>query len=148
VTIILKPLSEQTQNTSYVPKKDKDININSIKTIIENLENNPDESWKKIYYENLLKSINALIKSQEFKYVQAFVNTVKHRNLIYEEFLMKFGKDEKQSWKFDGFEKDKETFNKIEHQELFDYADSILYYFYKIGEEINNYCRVLFLASK
>ena len=95
-----------------------------------------------------MKSIDALIDSQEFKYVQAFVNTVKHRNLIYEEFLLKVGRDEKQSWKFDKFEKDGNTFNQIEHQELFNYADNILDNFYKIGEEINNYCRALSLRTQ
>jgi hypothetical protein len=49
VTIILQPLSEQTQNTSYLPKNDKHTSINSIKTIIEKLKNNPDESWKRRY---------------------------------------------------------------------------------------------------
>ncbi len=41
--------------------------------------------------ENVVNSFQQFLNSQEYQYINGFVNTIKHRNLIYTDFQIEFG---------------------------------------------------------
>jgi len=87
-------------------------------------------------------SFQCLLSSDEFKYIYALVNTIKHRHLIDIQFTYKRsqGKVEENDWKFLSFTRDGITYPEITVAKLLSqYKNSSLELFHIVGNKINSY---------
>ena len=139
--LILPPDSE--------PKGTK-ITIKKIIQILSKLQNDKSvESWRKTYYKSIVDAINNLLYSDEYQYINAFVNTIKHPHLIDTEYLIQNNAGSYNSdWRFLEFERNGRQYSSISINKLInDYQNKIVSLFYKVGEEINNYCRAFYIGK-
>jgi hypothetical protein len=144
--LILRPLSELLGQEKLEPKGTK-INIKNVLLLLR--DNNSVETWKKESCKEIVDSIDELLGCNEYLYINAFVNTIKHRHLIDTEHRVRIDKNGKDdSWHIDEFERDGSVFASISHVKLTqDYQENIISLFCQIGEKINNYCRASFLSA-
>lgn len=88
------------------------------------------------------ESFQSLLNSDEFKYINDLVNTIKHRHLINIEFHFRRsqGKVEKADWKFLSFTKDGRFYSEITVANLLSqYKSKNLELFHIVGNKINSY---------
>lgn len=147
--LILRPLSELLGQEKLEPKGTK-INIKAVNSVLLSLQNNNSvETWKKESCKEIVDSIDELLGCNEYFYISAFVNTIKHRHLIDTEHRVRIDKNGKDdSWHIDGFKRDASVFPSISHVKLTqDYQENIISLFCQVGEKINNYCRASFSSA-
>jgi hypothetical protein len=90
----------------------------------------------------VLDAINGLLDSNEFRYIGAFVNIIKHRRLIYSNFVGEFRKDEanEQGLCFIGFEYKKDSYTPLWASEIYtEYATYIVGKICAIGNALNSF---------
>lgn len=90
----------------------------------------------------VLESINALMLSQEFKFIDAFVNTIKHRHLIEVENNGEFGigTANRVGLKTITFSRNGETFQAVWIKDVLEsYLKKVIELMSNVGIEINNY---------
>jgi hypothetical protein len=141
--IILDPLGSRLES--------RKINIKKIKDINNTLQKDSSlESWRKQYYKDIVDAINNLLECDEYKYINAFVNTIKHRHLIDNEYLFKINQTIHISdWQFIEFERDNTLYPSITITKLInDDQEKIINIFCEVGEKINNYCRADSITNK
>ncbi|BAY66902.1 hypothetical protein NIES22_70460 (plasmid) [Calothrix brevissima NIES-22] len=156
--LIINPLI--FTDTSLCFKRDKDINIYSVKDKINVIQTAEYINiQQKQHLENLVAAIEKLIKSSEYEYISALVNTIKHRNLIDTEYIEKISISKfiylnsstpsqnmddanlNTNWTLIEFEKDNNNYPAITIEQLITkYRENIINLFFLVGQEINNYC--------
>jgi hypothetical protein len=94
-------------------------------------------------YKKIEKEILSLINSDEFIYIRDFVNTIKHRNLVMDDwFIYADTKSLKKGIKFLAFKYDKRTHCEKDTSYITDLCrNKIVNHINKIGLEINNYLK-------
>ncbi len=141
--IILDPLGSRLES--------RQINIKKIIDINNRLQNNSSlESWRKQYYNDIVDAINNLLNCCEYKYIDAFVNTIKHRHLIDSKWTFKKSPENIISdWQFIEFERDGICYLPTTITKLInDDQEKIINIFCEVGEKINNYCRADSITNK
>jgi len=94
---------------------------------------------KNVPQEELLKSINKLLDSQEYKYLEGYVNITKHSSLVSTRYTVSFETNEtpKHYFKIEDFKYKKEHFKSISSTELMeDYFDSLKKLYKEIFTEL------------
>jgi hypothetical protein len=154
VVTVIKPLF------SYVKKdysldikvpKEREITPKNVVDKLQKLESALQSCPKYVGYANLIKEIEnsfqSLLNSDEFNYIDALTNTIKHRHLIDIgfDFTISQGKVEKSDWKFLSFTRDDICYQEITVAKLLSQdKNSILKLFHIVGNKINSY----FLGKK
>ncbi|MGL4499408.1 MAG: hypothetical protein ACRCU2_10150 [Planktothrix sp.] len=165
--LIINPLT--FKDSSLDIRKERNINIFTAKAKLEVIE---EEGYantntpQKQHIKSLIGAINNLLNSNEYKYIDALVNTIKHRNLIDTEYTLgiKSSKylylDENtankidvqkfnEQWKLIEFTRNGIKYSSINCDKLVnEYREIIINLFLLTGKKINKYCRVTYLPTR
>ncbi|WP_445247241.1 hypothetical protein [Microcoleus sp. OTE_8_concoct_300] len=137
--IVLKPL--QAESEYLVSRQISIHNIKNKLTALSSLDVVRSQSIAEI-----IKGADNLIASAEFKYIAAFVNTIKHRSLLDTEFYfhLKSGILMDLGYRLDPFIYEGCDFPQTPCKVVvMDYREKVIDLVFDIGNSINNYCRVV-----
>jgi hypothetical protein len=141
--IVLKPIQNES---NYL--NSKKVSIYTVKTKLSNL--NSLDSVREQYITEIINKINELIDSSEFKYIAAFVNTIKHRRLLDTELTVTVqnGSLIDRGYRLDHFEYQENCYLQTQCRVVaMDDREKVIDLVFDVGNSINNYCRAVFLMS-
>lgn len=149
--IIIRPLADSLGEPKLEPKGRK-VNIQEIVSILTKIQTNASvEDFKKRYCLCLSNTITSLLTSNEYVYIDAFVNTIKHRHLINTEYKLHIENSRitDEGWSFLEFERDGTNYPKVHTNNLIDeHTKKIIKFIDQIGQDINNYCRAVYITKR
>jgi len=139
--IVLKPLQTKTD---YLGSRQ--VSIHNVKNKLSSLRFLDTVRYQ--YIVEIIREIDKLVDSSEFKYIAGFANTIKHRSLLDTEFtfavqngsLMDIG------YRLDPFDYEGNHFPPTQCRVVaMDYREKVIDLVFDVGNSINNYCRVMSL---
>ncbi|MBD2613889.1 hypothetical protein H6G94_21865 [Nostoc punctiforme FACHB-252] len=141
--IVLKPLQ-----TAPDCLNSRQISIHNVKNKLSSLRSL--DSVRDQYIAEIVREIDKLIDSSEFRYIAAFVNTIKHRSLLDTEFTLTIqsGSLMDIGYRLDPFDYEGNCFPQTQCRVVaMDYREKVIDLVFDVGNSINNYCRAVFLMS-
>ena len=143
--IVLKPLQNKPDYLGH-----RQISIHNVKNKLSSLGSL--DTVRNQYIAEIIREIHKLIDSAEFKYIAAFVNTIKHRSLLDTEFALTVQSVQSGSlmdvgYRLDPFDYEGNNFPQTRCKVVaMDYREKVIDLVLDVGNSINNYCRaVLFM---
>jgi hypothetical protein len=142
--IVLKPLQAESE---YLVSKQ--ISIHKIQNKLTALSSL--DVVRSQYIGEIIQGADNLIASAEFKYIAAFVNTIKHRSLLDTEFY--FHLNSSSSLMDVGYRLDSFIYEGCDFPQtpckvvVIDYREKVIDLVFDIGNRINNYCRAVFIMA-
>lgn len=129
----------------------RDITLHKIKDKLNCLISNGSvEDYIKIYLQEMSNSIHLFYNSSEYKYINALVNTIKHRHLIDTKYQLNIQQThiKYSDFKFINFNKDEIDYPEVDCSTLISkYRETILNHVFEMGNIINNYSRACHIAN-
>lgn len=141
--IVLKPLQAESE---YLGSRQ--ISIHNVKNKLTSLSCLDEVRCR--YIAEIIKRIDNLIVSFEFKYIAAFVNIIKHRSLLDTEFYiyLESGSLMDVGYRLDSFIYEGCNFPQTQCKVVvMDYREKVIDLIFDIGNSINNYCRAVFIMN-
>jgi hypothetical protein len=134
--IVLKPLHTPTNHLD-----DRKVSMITVKNKLSSLASLNLVERK--YITRIIQEIDKLIESNEFKYISAFVNTIKHRSLLDTEFAVtvRSGILIDMGYRLDPFNYGGNDFPRTQFRVVaMDYREKIIDLVFDVGNSINSYC--------
>ena len=139
--IVLKPLQSAED---YLGSRQ--VSIHKIKNKLNNLGSL--DGVRDQYIAEISREVDKLVDASEFKYIAAFVNTIKHRSLLDTEFTftVQSGSLMDRGYRLDHFDYEGNCFLQTHCRVVaMDYREKVIDLVFDVGNSINNYRRAVSL---